>query len=232
MEIEEGKLNSELDEKIYEIFKDFLARVTKFEELGAVGARLLAGFQEGLERLRRPPIDRTSELVENIIKANETKRVKSYFEAGCINTDHGVQSVSKLHTCQLGLRDHLSEAKNILSGLECLLEDVTGVMQNMNGTLSPIWVEDSGDGLDVHETTDSKKEVASSRLQRPEVTDFAALMGIIYSMVKLEYVMQEKIVSALNFKSSSEELESYCLMWSLHPFVNDEIMHQAWKLIP
>jgi hypothetical protein len=29
-------------------------------------------------------------------------------------------------------------------------------MQNMNGTLSPIWVEDSGDGLDVHETTDSK----------------------------------------------------------------------------
>uniref|UniRef100_A0A2N9IBK0 DUF7795 domain-containing protein n=1 Tax=Fagus sylvatica TaxID=28930 RepID=A0A2N9IBK0_FAGSY len=218
METEEGKLNSKLDEKIYEIFKDFLARVTKFEELGAVGARLLAGFQEGLERLRRPLIDRTSELVENIIKANETKRVKSYFEAGCINTDHGVQSVSK--------------SKNILSGLECLLEDVTGVMQNMNGTLSPIWVEDSGDGLDIHETTDSKKEVASSRLQRPEVTDFAALMGIIYSMVKLDYVMQEKIVSALNFKSSSEELESYCLMWSLHPFVNDEIMHQAWKLIP
>ena len=34
-------------------------------------------------------------MVENIIKANETKRVKSYFEAGCINTDHGVQSVSK-----------------------------------------------------------------------------------------------------------------------------------------
>ena len=48
-----------------------------------------------VEYLRRPPIDRTSKLVENIIKANETKRVKSYFEAGCINTHDGVHSISK-----------------------------------------------------------------------------------------------------------------------------------------
>ncbi|KAK4585000.1 hypothetical protein RGQ29_022609 [Quercus rubra] len=231
METDEGKLNSELDEKIYQIYKDFLTRVTKFEELVAVGGRLLAGFQEGLEYLRRPPIDRTSKLVENIIKANETKRVKSYFEAGCINTHDGVHSISKLHTCQLGLRDHLSKAKSILSGLECLLEDATSAMQNVNGSLSPICIEDFGDGLNEQATTDGM-EVASSRIQRPEITDFAALMGFIYSMLKQDYVMQEKIVSALNFKLSSGELESYCLMWSLRPFVNDEIMHQAWKLIP
>lgn len=136
-----------------------------------------------------------------------------------------------MHTCQLGLRDHLSKAKSILSGLECLLEDVTSAMQNVNGTLSPICIEDFGDGLNEQATTDDK-EVASSRIQRPEVTDFAALMGFIYSMLKQDYVMQEKIVSALNFKLSSGELESYCLMWSLRPFLNDEIMHQAWKLIP
>ena len=32
--------------------------------------------------------------------------------------------------------------------------------------------------------------MASSYLQEPEVIDYAALMGIIYSMVKQDYVMQ------------------------------------------
>lgn len=35
-----------------------------------------------------------------------------------------------------------------------------------------------------------KKEVASSQIQRPEGTDFAALMVFIYSMLKQDYVMQ------------------------------------------
>ncbi|XP_018813773.1 uncharacterized protein LOC108985801 isoform X2 [Juglans regia] len=232
METEEGMLNWESEEKIYQMYKDFLARVTKFEELVAVGDRFLTGFQQGLEYLRRYPIDRKSELVGEIFKTNETKRLRSYFEARCINIDDGVHNISKLHTCHLGLRDHLSKAKDILSGLECLLEEVTAAMHNVNGTLSPFGYEDFGDGLNGQASCNKKEEVASSRLRRPEVTDFAALMGIIYSMVKQDYIMQEKIVSALNLKSSSGELESYCLMWSLRPFVNDEIMHQAWKLIP
>ncbi|XP_062156172.1 uncharacterized protein LOC133864007 [Alnus glutinosa] len=229
MGMEQGKLNSEIEEKIYQIYKDFLLRVTKFEELVAVGAGLLAGFQQGLEYLRRCPIDRTSELVKKIVEANGTKRVKSYFDAGCINAHDGVQNISKLQTCKLGLLDHLSKANSMLSGVESLLEDVTGAMQNFNGTLSPINDEDFGDRLN-EQATANTKEVASSQLQR--LTDYAALMGIVYCMVKQDYVMQEKIVSALNFKASSVELESYCLMWSLRPFVNDEIMHQAWKLIP
>lgn len=47
------------------------------------------------EFLRRPPINKTSELVEKIIKSNDTKRVKSYVEAGCINSHDGMQNVSK-----------------------------------------------------------------------------------------------------------------------------------------
>lgn len=47
-------------------------------------------------------------------------------------------------------------AKSILSGLECLLEDVTSAMQNVNGTLSPIGIEDFGDGLNEQATTDGK----------------------------------------------------------------------------
>ncbi len=52
-------------------------------------------------------------------------------------------------------------------------------MQNMNGTLSPIWVEDSGDGLDIHETTDSKvyvHETTDSKVPRPPPSSFFLLI--------------------------------------------------------
>ncbi|XP_028077083.1 uncharacterized protein LOC114279094 isoform X1 [Camellia sinensis] len=78
----------------------------------------------------------------------------------------------------------------------------------------------------------SQEETVSSELPKPEHTDYAAMMSVIYSMVKLDYIMQQRIVSSLNLKSSSGELESYSLMWSLRPFINNDIMHQAWRLIP
>ncbi|CAI9767477.1 unnamed protein product [Fraxinus pennsylvanica] len=41
----------------------------------------------------------------------------------------------------------------------------------------------------------------------------------------------ERIVRSLNLKSSPGELESYCLMWSLRPFVDDDIIREAWSLV-
>lgn len=88
--------------------------------------------------------------------------------------------------------------------------------------------EDCGDQLYQQITTDQ----SSFELGELEMTNYAVLMGIIYSMVKQDYVMQERIVNSLNLKSLSGELESYCVMWSLRPFIMDEVMHHAWRLIP
>ncbi|KAJ0097484.1 hypothetical protein Patl1_28412 [Pistacia atlantica] len=137
----------------------------------------------------------------------------------------------EVRTSLLGLNDHIITAEGILNELEGLLEDVAGAIQTANECLAPLWDEDSGSGLDLQDTTD-KLRSTSSHLRGPEMTDFAALMGIIYSMVKQDYVMQERIVTSLNLKSLSGELEGYCVMWSLRPFINDEIVHQAWRLIP
>ncbi|GMN30707.1 hypothetical protein TIFTF001_041494 [Ficus carica] len=95
MESREEKLNSEFSEKIFSIFKDFMARVTEFEELVPVGSRFLTGFHQGLEFLRQDPIDKTSELVKNVINANKTKRLRSYLVAGCIKTLDSMQNISK-----------------------------------------------------------------------------------------------------------------------------------------
>ncbi|XP_028119142.1 uncharacterized protein LOC114316658 isoform X1 [Camellia sinensis] len=94
MESEEHILISELNEKIFQIFSDFMSRVTKFEELVAVGSRLLVGFHQGLEFLCRLPINKTSELIERIFKANETRRVLTYVESGCINAHDSIQNIS------------------------------------------------------------------------------------------------------------------------------------------
>lgn len=47
-------------------------------------------------------------------------------------------------------------ANSMLSGVESLLEDVTGAMQNFNGTLSPINDEDFGDRLNEQATANTK----------------------------------------------------------------------------
>ncbi|KAJ6371262.1 hypothetical protein OIU77_001712 [Salix suchowensis] len=125
----ESELKPELKEKVSNIFQDFLIRVTKLEELAGIGSRLLNGYQQALEFLRQPPIDETSQLIKNIIKANETRRVKSYIEAGCINVHDSIQNTNKLHTCLLGLHNHLSQRYTLLNELENLLEDSSGAIQ-------------------------------------------------------------------------------------------------------
>ncbi|KAF9663794.1 hypothetical protein SADUNF_Sadunf17G0089000 [Salix dunnii] len=210
----ESELKPELKEKVSSIFQDFLIRVTKLEELAGIGSRLLNGYQQALEFLQRPPIDGTSQLIKNIIKANETRRVKSYIEAGCINVHDSIQNTNK--------------SKTLLNELENLLEDSSGAVQTAIGCLPPLMNEDCGDQCYQQITTDQ----SSLDLGELEMTNYAVLMGIIYSMVKQDYVMQERIVHSLNLKSLSGELESYCVMWSLRPFIADEVMHHAWKLIP
>ncbi|CAL5370908.1 unnamed protein product [Camellia sinensis] len=231
MESEEHILISELNEKIFQIFSDFMSRVTKFEELVAVGSRLLVGFHQGLEFLCRPSINKTSELIERIFKANETRRVLTYVESGCINAHDSIQNISNLHTCQVGLRDHLNKAKCLVDELEGLVKEVTVAMQVATESKPHLQGKVTQYEFGPEATMYDKEEIVSSELQKPDVTNYAAMMGIIYSMVKLDYIMQEKIISSLNLKSSSGELESYSLMWSLRPFMNDEIMHQAWRFI-
>ncbi|KFK23350.1 hypothetical protein AALP_AAs61166U000100, partial [Arabis alpina] len=67
-------------------------RITKLEELGNTANNFLLRFQQGLSILQRPPIVTSSKLIENIIKKNETRRLQSYLEAGCINIHDAAQS--------------------------------------------------------------------------------------------------------------------------------------------
>lgn len=83
------------NEKIFKIFSSFMARITKFEELVDVGNKYLIGFQQGLEFLRRPPIDMTSEMVKRVLKANMTRRMTSYVQAGCMKPHDSKQNMNK-----------------------------------------------------------------------------------------------------------------------------------------
>ncbi|KAE8665705.1 Phosphoenolpyruvate carboxykinase 1 [Hibiscus syriacus] len=211
------KLKGDTKEKMFQIYTEFLTGVAKLDELVAVGGRLLTGFQQGLEFLRRPAINKASKLIENIIKANETNRLKSYLEAGCINNHDRVHNTSKF--------------ESLLNDLECFLRDATAALQMANQQLSPLLYAESSVGLHPHES-DGEDEMVSSCLLEPEVTDYAVLMGIVYSMVKQDCTMQGKIVKSLNLKTTSEELESYSLMWTLRPYINNQTMQLAWKIVP
>lgn len=129
-----------------------------------------------------------------------------------------------MHTSLSGLSDHLIKAKNLLIELERLTDEAALAIESATQL-----DKDSSDGLQ-QVTCDEENETVQLP-QGPEVTEYAALIAVIYSMMKQNYVMQDKIVRSLSLKSSSGELETYSLMWSLRPFVEDEIVNRAWKWI-
>nr|XP_043613340.1 uncharacterized protein LOC122585283 [Erigeron canadensis] len=221
MKTSETILKSETKGKFVKIFSHFMERVAKFEELSAAGNRLLVSFRQGLEYIRRPSIDKPSELLEKVIKANYTDRMQSYIKAGYVHTYTRAENLNKLNTSHSQLLDNASKAKDIINELECLVEEAKVALEAASESLQ-----------DYNLDLDPEEDAGVSCVPAvPGDVDYAIMLAVVYSMVKQDYVMQEKIVSALNLKTSSGELESYCLMWSLHPFVNDEIVHQAWKLV-
>ncbi|KAL0403475.1 UNVERIFIED_CONTAM: hypothetical protein Sradi_1988300 [Sesamum radiatum] len=220
--------HSESKDEIVKVYSEFMLRITKFEELVSIGSRLLIGFHQALGPaetliidlptscsgfLVRPPVDKTSSLVERIIKAHGSTRLLSYVEAGCVNTHDSVQNVSK--------------SKIVINELENLLDNAASIVQTAKEK-----DEDINHNLDSVITSSDKEEVPLLELSAPKVTDYATMMAILYSMVKQDYTMQVRIASSLNLKSSPGELETYCQMWSLRPFVDDDIMHRAWSLVP
>ncbi|KAL5195245.1 hypothetical protein HKD37_20G057147 [Glycine soja] len=238
MESREGKSISDLEEEFFHKFRDFMTGITKIDELGIAGSKLLSGFQQALGKfIRRPPIDMNSKLVHKIIVANETERVKAYINSGCRKLNEKWPLNEDVFQFGGIFFAFVNIAKEILNELEGLLGDVTNAIQTTDGNLLAL----SDLDFDV-ELNEPEEKDALSRSQSPDVTTtkkkksidvphLAMVMAFIYSMVKQDYLMQEKIVSALDVKMPSEELESYCQMWSLRPFINDEIVHQAWEHI-
>ncbi|KAL1542461.1 hypothetical protein AAHA92_26556 [Salvia divinorum] len=235
----------ESKEEIVAIYSDFMMRIAQFDELVSAGSRFLVSFQQALGFLGRPPIDKTSTLVERIINAHGSRRVLSYFEAGCANNHDRVQNVSKLHTCHLGLQDYITKAKVIVDELESFLGNAVSVVQtsnannrgdiSFNSVLCIASSEQTANEKDEEDISSNLNSFITSTDQdqgRPDLEDYGSMMAIIYSMVKQDYTMQVRIVSSLNHKSSQEELETYCQMWSLRPFVDDDMVRRAWNLVP
>ncbi|GER53256.1 chromodomain-helicase-DNA-binding protein 7 [Striga asiatica] len=210
-------------DNIIQIYSGFMTKVAQFEELMSSGSTLLGGFQQALGFLGRPSISKTSPLVEHIVEAHGSRRILSYVESGCVNSHDSVQNVSKLHKCHIGLKDHINRSKIVINELEGLLDDAASVMQ----TCGKKEDEDLSYDSDILITLSDRE-----KFTRREVADYAAMMAFVYSMVKQDYAMQFRIVSSLSYKSSSSgELETYCQMWALRPFVDDDVMQQAWDLV-
>ncbi|KAK9723571.1 hypothetical protein RND81_05G008800 [Saponaria officinalis] len=223
---QEVRSASNPNQEMKQILSEFLASVVKLEQLAEVGKRYLTSFQQGLEFFRRPSIHETSELVPSILKENETWRIKSYVKARCINAYDSKLSVHQTNISLSRLHDHLIEAKSILSELETLMNKAGNWLQATPvDPLDPKGLELSENSE--HKSTFESKEIPLHNNVSLNAAECASFMAVIYSMVKQDYVMQERVVSSLGLTSSSEELDSYCFMWSLRPFVNDDIIHEA-----
>ncbi|CAN6297099.1 unnamed protein product [Urochloa humidicola] len=218
------------------VFVEFMTKVARFEELAESGNRLLVRFHQELEYFRRPTIPTESDVMTQILKSNCTGRMRSYLEAGCRLHCQNISNINQLRSCEDGLKDHINKVKALVEELECLVEDVYGI--TLTASLSALEVSDSH-SIDNKLTTEPCTVEGVSTLQEDNSVDqldndvsFVTVMVMVCNMLKLDYTMQEKVVGALSLKTPSSELQGYCLMWDLRPFIDDNVMHLAWKMCP
>ncbi|XP_062212977.1 uncharacterized protein LOC133913751 isoform X2 [Phragmites australis] len=133
-------------------------------------------------------------------------------------------------SCEDGLKDHINKVKTLLEELECLVEDVYGI--TLTASLSALEVSDSPSIDNKLKNEPCFMEEKQQADQLDSDVSLVTVMVIVHKMLKLDYMMQEKIVSALSPKTPSSELEGYCLMWDLRPYVDDNMMHLAWTMSP
>lgn len=219
---QEGLFTDLTDNIIASNFSDFMTRYAMLEELVNVGERFLRGFCREVEVIKRTPLSKASCVVDDVIKANYTDRLKVYIDTGHCN---GAQSISNLDFCKHGLEDHLLKAKVLLVELENLKKNAT-VNAHLSMDKYIEYFEDAK-GKQSYLVQEDTQEI----LPPDESINRSFLMIIIYDMLKLDFIIQEKIIGALFLDTPSSELESYCVMWALRPYVNDAIIHHAWKLV-
>lgn len=227
--LELDRIYSELGKKVTRIFIDYMTKVTEFEELADVGKRFLTGFHRITEMFRTVELQKTSNTISMIIDANWNEHMKTYVEAGC-KQSLSVQNMHNLHSCVLGLRDNLKNTEALLNELDCLKEDAISVTEAATKSATAL-----GDSFCEEMLKDLSFEEEKEPLpQHPQDTSISEviLMKIISDMLKLDYAMQKSIVLNLNIGTSVSELEGYCLMWNLHPYIDDEIIHWAWGYVP
>uniref|UniRef100_A0A0A9DPZ1 DUF7795 domain-containing protein n=1 Tax=Arundo donax TaxID=35708 RepID=A0A0A9DPZ1_ARUDO len=213
------------------VFLEFMTKAARFEELAESGKRLLVRFRQELEYFRGPQIPTESDIMSEIMKSNCTGRMRSYLEAGCRLHCQDISNINQFRSCKDGLNNHINKAKTLLEELECLVKDVYGI--TLTASLSALKTSDSS-SIDNKLNNEScfVEEEDESADQLDTDVSLVTMMVIVCKMLKLDYTMQEKIVRALSLKTPSSDLEGYCLMWELRPYVDDNAMHPAWKMCP
>ncbi|TVU44076.1 hypothetical protein EJB05_03505 [Eragrostis curvula] len=234
------------------VFSEFMTKVARFEEQAEAGKRLLSRFLQELaacnflcltacecsralnclvsEYFRRPPISENSDVMSEILKSNCTGRMKSYLEAGCNLQSRNISNINQLRLCEDGLKVHINEVKTLLQELECLVKDVHAI--TLTTSLSALKVSESPSADNELNNGSFMEEEEKQANRLDSDVSFVTVMIIVHNMLKLDYTMQEKIVNSLSLKTPSSELEGYCLMWDLRPYIDDNVMHLAWKMCP
>lgn len=218
------------------VFMEFMTKVSQFQELAESGERLLVRFRRELEYFRRPKIPKESDAMNQIVKSNCTVRMRSYLEAGCRLHFQDISNINQLSSCEGGLKDHINKVKALLKELECLVEDVYSI--TFTASLCALEVSDihrventpSTDCCSVEGVSTLLEDKSADQLDSD--VSLVTVMVMVRNMLKLDCTMQEKIVGALSLKTPSAELEGYCLMWDLHPYIDDHVMRLAWKMCP
>ncbi|KAI0493078.1 hypothetical protein KFK09_027354 [Dendrobium nobile] len=180
-----------IDKTVDTIFVDFMARCAKFEELADAGEGFLRGFYREQEICRRPPLYKTSSVVDEVINSNYTDKLAEYVEAGFNKHENVVKNVSKLNSCKLRLEDYLIKAKVLLDELESLKHNAIDIIKHAIDEHSSDCVFNFLEDTKTQQAHSVREDAQESLLLDGSMSR-STLMTVIYGMLKLEFTMQIK----------------------------------------
>lgn len=216
-----------MEKEAKSLFHDFILGVLNMEELHRLSSKLISGYQQELEKLRRPPLDESSGLVKDLLKSISSSRIEKYQEAGCHHVHSYQQSLVKLNGFMNGLKEHIL-GERLLKQLERLVEKVTMLIDayfDSTTLQNPVNTQQDENGAD--DKQEPCLEVEEPIVSAWQTSDYALLMCSILSMLEKDHQMQELVISDLSLEVDSECLQTYCEMWCLRPFIEDALLHQA-----
>ncbi|BBN00212.1 hypothetical protein MPTK1_1g27310 [Marchantia polymorpha subsp. ruderalis] len=226
-------------------FRRFMATLEALKVEHALSSETVADLKQSIERYRRPAVANAGKKLQCSAAASE--RLSRYLEAGGWLEDAAQSLAFRIDSAIRKLHRHLREAEVHCESLSRTLETVLGAacprsfQQSSAATTEELDVIQKLQNLDIASSEEEMdpvlsdlEEIASdSKAQSGpySFSDCVPLMALIVMMVEQDLEMRKKVVAALGLDTPSPSLEAYTLMWTLRPFMDDQICDQALRLV-
>ncbi|KAL2650229.1 hypothetical protein R1flu_018357 [Riccia fluitans] len=207
----------------------FVNDVRSLEIEHQLSSKAIAILSESLSRYRKTIGE--CEAIKKLGPSVLTDRFVKYLQAQGWHEDTARSVDLEINQGLTELRVSTYNARQRIEGLKDMVTSVEqDVGRDLTSKLQNLFLEtpSAGDEADIINLEMLELPMTSSD---PGHLQYVLHMAVICQMLHEDVEMKEKIVGALGLDTIAEHMEVYSSSWALRPFVDEEIMESALKVL-